>query len=288
MLVAYLVETHGDEKLRAFVRSFGEGLDDEAALTRAYGRTWATLQPEFDAYVKQKYDAVVPALTERRRHAARPHGDGGRLAGLCRQPRRQLPHPDGGGHAAAASRATSTAPARCSSGRSTLVPFATGEASPWRLLVTDRAPAGTSGRRAPFHGAGARTATTRRCSRCASSWRRRVDPTDAALRQRAAERLIEIDPFDAAAHTALGDLALARGDVPVALRELQAAVDAGPPNPAEALTSLAEAHPADGAARPGQAAPDQGARDDAAPRARAGTAVADHRGRADGREGERR
>ena len=64
VLVAYLVETHGDEKLRQFVRSFGEGLDDEAALTRAYGRTWVTLQPEFDAYVKQKYEAVVPALTE--------------------------------------------------------------------------------------------------------------------------------------------------------------------------------------------------------------------------------
>jgi Flp pilus assembly protein TadD len=67
------------------------------------------------------------------------------------------------------------------------------------------------------------------------------EPADAALRQRAAERLIEIDPFDAGAHSALGDLALARQDIPVALRELQVAVDAGPPNPAEALTSLAEA-----------------------------------------------
>jgi tetratricopeptide (TPR) repeat protein len=66
-------------------------------------------------------------------------------------------------------------------------------------------------------------------------------PDDVALRQRAAERLIEIDPFDAAAHTVLGELALARGDVQTALRELQVAVDAGPPNPAEALTALAEA-----------------------------------------------
>ena len=60
-------------------------------------------------------------------------------------------------------------------------------------------------------------------------------------RQRAAERLIEIDPFDAGAHSTLGELALARGDVALAIRELQTAVDAGPPNPAEALTSLAEA-----------------------------------------------
>ena len=95
VLVAYLVETHGDEKLRAFVRSFGEGLDDEAALTRAYGRTWATLQPEFDAYVKQKYDAVVPALTEIDDTPPGPHRDGRRLGGLCRQARRQLPRADG-------------------------------------------------------------------------------------------------------------------------------------------------------------------------------------------------
>jgi Flp pilus assembly protein TadD len=59
-------------------------------------------------------------------------------------------------------------------------------------------------------------------------------------RKQAADRLIEIDPFDAAAHSALGELALARGDLTEALRELQTAVDAGPPNPAEALTSLAD------------------------------------------------
>ena len=45
-------DTHRhDDTLRAFVRSFGEGLDDATALTRASDRTWATLQPEFDAYV---------------------------------------------------------------------------------------------------------------------------------------------------------------------------------------------------------------------------------------------
>jgi predicted Zn-dependent protease len=64
---------------------------------------------------------------------------------------------------------------------------------------------------------------------------------DDVQRTQAATRLIEIDPFDAAAHSAIGEIALARGDVDEALRALRTAVEAGPPNPAEALTSLAEA-----------------------------------------------
>jgi tetratricopeptide (TPR) repeat protein len=239
VLVAYLVETHGDEKLRAFVRSFGEGLDDEAALTRAYGRTWATLQPEFDAYVKQKYDAMVPALSEvddispgRTATAADwsafadKHGGNFRIQILSATPLLRL------GALDAARRVLERAAA--------LVPFATGDASPWRLLVT------TALRQGDEAAARRYMEKVLEMDHTAAQPLRQLvsqarTPEDAALRQRAAERLIEIDPFDAAAHTALGELALARQDVPVALRELQAAVDAGPPNPAEALTSLAEA-----------------------------------------------
>lgn len=239
VLVAYLVETHGDEKLRAFVRSFGEGLDDEAALTRAYDRTWATLQPDFDAYVKARYGAVVPALTEvddtppgRTATAADwvafadKHAGNFRIQMVSAAPLLRL------GELAGARAVLERA--------ATLVPFASGDASPWRLLVTtalkqDR-PADA---RRFMEEVLARDHTAAQALRQLVAQARA--PEDEALRQRAAERIIEIDPFDAAAHTALGDLALKRGDVPVALRELQAAVDAGPPNPAEALTSLAEA-----------------------------------------------
>jgi len=122
----------------------------------------------------------------------------------------------------------------------TLVPFASGDASPWRLLVT------TALRQEDAVAARRYMEKVLEVDHTAAQPLRQLvaqarTPEDSALRQRAAERLIEIDPFDATAHTALGELALARQDVPVALRELQAAVDAGPPNPAEALTSLAEA-----------------------------------------------
>ncbi|WP_396623847.1 tetratricopeptide repeat protein [Luteitalea sp.] len=239
VLVAYLVETQGDAKLQAFVRSFGEGLDDGAALTRAYGRTWETLQPEFDAYVKQKYGAFVPALTEvdapppgRTATAADwkafadAHAGNFRLQMVAASPLLRLGDLDG---------------ARVVLERAAaLVPFASGEASPWRLLASTALK--------QDNGADARRYMVEVLDRdhtAVSTLRQLVAQArggdDAALRQRAAERVIEIDPFDPGAHTALGELALSRGDLPTALRELQAAVDAGPANPAEALTSLAEA-----------------------------------------------
>jgi cellulose synthase operon protein C len=239
VLVAHLIDAHGEEKLRQFVRSFGEGLDDQQALTRAYGRTWQALQPEFDAYVKEKYGAVVPALTEvdvtppgRTATAAdwvafaEAHAGSFRVQMTAAAPLLRLGDVDG----------ARTVLERAA----TLVPFATGEASPWRLLVTaamkqDR-PA--DARRFMEHVLEHDHTATQPLRQLLAIAR---GPEDAALRQRAAERLIEIDPFEASAHTALGDLALARGDIGMALRELQAAVDAGPANPAEALTSLAEA-----------------------------------------------
>ncbi len=239
VLVAYLVETHGDEKLRAFVRSFGEGLDDAAALTRAYGRTWTTLQPEFDAYVKQKYDAVLPALTDidvappgRSATAADwvafadRHAGSFRMQMVSATPLLRL------GDLEAARRVLERA--------AVLVPFATGEASPWRLLVTTAMKQGNQAE-ARRHMVKVLESDHTALQPLRQLVAQATAPDDRALRQRAAQRLIEIDPFDAAAHTALGELALARQDIPVALRELQAAVDAGPPNPAEALTSLAEA-----------------------------------------------
>ena len=239
VLVAHLVEAHGESRLRDFVRSFGKGLSDEAALEAVYGRTWATLQPEFDAYVKQQYDAVAPALTDVETTPpgrngtsadwvafADGHAGNFRTQMLAAAPLLRL------GDFAAARRVLERAAA--------LVPFAVGEASPWRLLVTTamRQERPEDARRFLEH-------VLEHDHTAVQSLRQLLTvaraPEDAALRQRAAERLIEVDPFDASAHTVLGELALARGDVAVALRELQAAVDAGPANPADALTSLAAA-----------------------------------------------
>ena len=63
---------------------------------------------------------------------------------------------------------------------------------------------------------------------------------DAAARRLAYERIVTIDPFDAAAHTAFGRLALERHDMPLALREFQAALAAGPIDLVSAHCDLGE------------------------------------------------
>lgn len=239
VVVAYLVETHGEAALVRFIRSFGEGLDEEAALTKAYSRSWTTLQPEFDAYVARRYAAVAPALSD---VSAQPPPRGADAAAWVAFAEAHAGN-FGVQMAAAAPLlrlGELDAARRLLERAATLVPFATGEDSPWRLLVTvaleQQRP---DDARRFMQEVLARDPTGAQPIRQLLALAR--DASDDVQRQKAAERLIEIDPFDAAAHSTLGELALARGDLTMALRELQTAVDAGPPNPAEALTSLAEA-----------------------------------------------
>ena len=54
--------------------------------------------------------------------------------------------------------------------------------------------------------------------------------------------MAELDPFDAAAHTALGRAALAAGDAETAARWFRVALAAGSRDPVAAHTDLAEAY----------------------------------------------
>jgi tetratricopeptide (TPR) repeat protein len=55
------------------------------------------------------------------------------------------------------------------------------------------------------------------------------------------DRIVTADPFDARAHTALGQWAAARGDLPVALREFEVALKVRPVDPAGAHCDFGEA-----------------------------------------------
>jgi tetratricopeptide (TPR) repeat protein len=54
------------------------------------------------------------------------------------------------------------------------------------------------------------------------------------------DRIVTLDPFDAATHSAYGRLAWERRDLALAAREFRAAVDAGPVDPVPAQCDLAE------------------------------------------------
>ena len=70
---------------------------------------------------------------------------------------------------------------------------------------------------------------------CRARRRRRAD--DLAL-----DRVVALDPFDAAAHTRLGRLALKQRDADVATREFRAALQAGAPDKAAAHCDLGEGY----------------------------------------------
>jgi cellulose synthase operon protein C len=55
------------------------------------------------------------------------------------------------------------------------------------------------------------------------------------------DRIVTLDPFDSATHSAYGRLAVERRDMVLAAREFRAAVDAGPVDPVPAQCDLADA-----------------------------------------------
>lgn len=238
VLVDHLERRFGEQKLFDFIRAFGGGLSDEAALRATFDTDWAGLQASFDAFVDERYGPMKTALADigetppgRTATAAAwaefadRHATNFRVQMASATPLIRLGALDD------AHRVLERAAA--------LVPFATGDDSPWRLLAT------VATRRDRPDEARRYMARLLDVDHTAAQPLRQLvalarEAGDDVQRKLAADRLIEIDPFDAAAHSALGELALARGDLAEALRELQTAVDAGPQNPAEALTSLAD------------------------------------------------
>jgi Tfp pilus assembly protein PilF len=65
---------------------------------------------------------------------------------------------------------------------------------------------------------------------------------DTARMTLALERVVSLDPFDAAAHTSWGRLAMKQQDADVATREFRAALQAGAPDKAAAHCDLGEGY----------------------------------------------
>jgi cellulose synthase operon protein C len=122
-----------------------------------------------------------------------------------------------------------------------LVPVTTGAESPLMRLATLAAAAGDRGRAA----AALETLIARDGDNVEAA-RQLValldEPGDADRLLRAHARVAELDPFNAAAHTALGRGALAAGDPGTAARWFRVALAAGPRDRVAAHTDLAEAY----------------------------------------------
>jgi tetratricopeptide (TPR) repeat protein len=243
LLVDHIVRTHGEPALRALVRTYGEGLEGEAAITKALGVSIDQLQQAFDRTLQSRFSGLQAALQAGPKTGVLE--DGAAEAGVAALRASAAARPG----SYAAQLALGKALAEAGDGAAfapleraaALVPMATGDDSPHALMARLAATLGDAPRAMTEY----QTLLTHDHTA--------VEPARelAALAEKAGddkalafawERIVALDPFDAEAHTGLGRLALKRSDAAVAAREFRAALLTGPADKAAAHCDLGESY----------------------------------------------
>ena len=238
-VIELIVDEHGEEGVRALLRAYAEGLDTEAALRRATRTGLADLQAAFDARMRQKYATMGRALQVPKGVEIPEKAAPAELQALAARHRDSYPVQLAIGHALAGAGAADAAIAAFERAAA-LIPSAIGPSSPRASLAELAEKKGDNARafrelRSLVADDHTNIAAARKLVALA-----RQAGDQAALRT-AYERIVLIDPFDSGVHTALGRMAFERRDLPVALREFRAAVDAGAVDRAAAHCDLGEA-----------------------------------------------
>ena len=243
LLVDHIVTTHGEPALRTLLRTYGEGIEGDAAIGKALGVTIDQLQGTFTKALDARFSALQAALRSAKRDtpldtAAGESGLAGLRAAAAANPgsfAAQLAF--GKALADAGDRAAFEPLERAAA----LVPVATGDDSPRLLMARLAARLGDVPR-----------AITEYQALLAHD-HTAVDPARelAVLAEKAGDekaaslawsRVIALDPFDAQAHTGFGRLALKRRDAAVASREFRAALLTGAADKAAAHCDLGESY----------------------------------------------
>ncbi|MFB3853791.1 MAG: tetratricopeptide repeat protein [Vicinamibacterales bacterium] len=240
LAVEMLVERYGEGGLRRLLAAYGEGLNTDAALGKALKTTLGEMQRDYDGRLRERFGALAEALKV---------PEGADIGGRERSPeewkalaarfQRSYPVQLAAGAALAAAGDREAALAALERAAS-LVPLAAGEGNPRGRLAGLAEASGDKARAvaelkklvAYDH---TNIEAARRLARLAG------ETHDEEARLLALESIVTLDPFDSSAHTGLGKIALARRDLPVALREFRAAVDSGPIDVVSARSDLAEA-----------------------------------------------
>jgi tetratricopeptide (TPR) repeat protein len=238
LLVGELVKLRGDAGLIALLGAYGEGLENEAALQRAFGLSLDALQTSFDRSLKARFDPLARVLREVPdvQEATTPDA----LKALATR------EPDSFivqmrlGRAAAESGDRSAAMAAFERAKS-LVPQAAGPDSP-RAQLAALAELQEDHARAIQELQDLLAVDPANVDAARQLLAIAERAGNAAAAGLAAARVVALDPFDSAAHSSLGRAALVEGDHPVATREFALALATGPADAAAAHCDLGEAY----------------------------------------------
>lgn len=241
LLVDHIVTTYGEEKLQALIRSYGEGLEGDGALTRTLGASMEQLQSTFDKSVDARFAPLRAALKPVAGVEKLSDPDSLRVA--------YASHPGSYRVALAYGRALASAKDKTAfdalERAAKLVPVATGEESPHALMAQLAEQLGDEPRALrEYQQLLAHDHTAIEPARRMAALAEKLSDAEAATI--AYDRVVSLDPSDAAAHTGLGRLALKKGKADVALREFKSALALGPADRAAAHCDLGEAYLATG------------------------------------------
>jgi len=246
LVVDHIVKTHGEAGLRTLVRVYGDGLEGEAAITKALGVNFDQLQGTFDKAIDQRFGTVRVAL----RDMAKPNPED-RAAGADIVALKAAAAERPGSYRAqlalgmALAKDGEKAAFEPLEKAAALVPMAIGPESPHAIMgqlaekLGDSARAIKEYRELMVHDHTAIDAARRLADLGAKA-------NDQQAISVASERLVELDPFDPSGHAGLGQLAMRAKNPRVAIREFKVALSIGPPDRASAHCDLAEGYLAAG------------------------------------------
>ncbi len=238
VLVDHIVKTYGEEKLRALLHSYGEGVEGDAALTRALGVSMEQLQGGFDKSVDQRFGPLRTALRAAPDMEKIAAGDPASLKGAA------LANPNSYALQLAYGRALAASKDKAAfeplEKAAALVPVAIGEESPRAVMAQLAEQLGDDARAMKEYLAllehdHTAVEPARRLAALADKSKNAVASSIAY------ERVVDLDPFDAAAHTGLGRIAMKKNQPAVAVREFTAAMALRPADRASAHCDLGEA-----------------------------------------------
>jgi tetratricopeptide (TPR) repeat protein len=241
LVVEHLVATYGEPQFHAFVRSYGKGIETDAAVKEVFGVSIDELQKSFDGMLEKRYAGVQRAL---KRPETKEETTLDELKALAAS------NPDSFGIGVQlglklAESGDSAAGIRELERASKLLPQANGENNPNGMIAAIAMKAGDNPRaiRAIEDQLKVDHTDVEAARRLVSLLESSKEP---ARLEAAYRRVVDIDPFDAKAQAGLGRLALERKDAQTALRAFRSALAANPPDRAAAFVDLGEAQLAAG------------------------------------------